>query len=173
MTFLIDEDMKLISTNTLIINDLRITNNSFTIRSNNYIDDDDDNFTIIVVDDNKLVRDTTVSILKNVLSMLKITNFRIIEGCDGIDLLNFVRSDKNYKIKYIFTDENMMYLNGSEAVQLIRKFEQDKKIKNYKIVSMTAYDDEETKKIILKSGINSILSKPFSKSEIMNILKFR
>ena len=43
--------------------------------------------------------------------MLNLTNFTIIEGSDGIDLLNLVRSDNNYRIKFIFIDEDMMYLN--------------------------------------------------------------
>ena len=169
MTFSVDEDIKLISLNTNRSKDLEIITSSFTLTSNNYFDDD--KFTIVVVDDNQLVRGTTVNVLKNVLSNLKISDFRIIEGCDGIDLLNFVRSDKNNRIKYIFTDENMYYLNGSEAVRIIRKFEEDNKIKNYKIFSVTAFDDEETRKNILNSGITTILSKPCSKSEIMNILK--
>ena len=150
-------------------NDLEIITSSFTIRSNNYVDDN--NFIIAVVDDNKLVRDTTVSIIKNVISMLNLTNFSIIEGSDGIDLLNLVRSDNNYRIKFIFTDENMMYLNGSEAFRIIRKLEEDDKIHNYKIISVPAFDDEETRNNIVNSGINTILSKPCSKSEILKILK--
>ena len=64
-----------------------------------------------------------------------------------------------------------MYLNGSEAVKLIRKFEQDKKIKNYKIISISAFDDEETRKNILSSGMDTIISKPCSKSELLKMLK--
>jgi CheY-like chemotaxis protein len=171
ITFSIDEEIiKLINISSISSNDLKIkTSSSFTILSNNYIDDD--KLTIVLVEDNKLVRESTVNMLKNVLSILKIDDFRIIEGSDGIDLLNTVRYDKKNRIKYIFTDENMMYLNGSEAVRQIRKFEQDKKIPNYKIFSITAFDDEETKKNILDSGINSILSKPCSKSELLKIFK--
>ena len=65
----------------------------------------------------------------------------------------------------------MMYLNGSEAVRIIRKLEEDYKIPNYKIISVTAFDDEETRNNIVNSGINTILSKPCSKSEILKILK--
>ena len=65
----------------------------------------------------------------------------------------------------------MDYLNGTEAVRLIRKFEENKMIHLYNIISITAYDDEETRNYILKSGFNSILSKPVSKSEILKYLK--
>ena len=64
-----------------------------------------------------------------------------------------------------------MYLNGSEAVRLIRRFEHDKKIKNYKIISVTAFDDEETRKNIISSGIDEILIKPCTKFDLLNILK--
>ena len=169
MTFSVDEDIKLIRLNTNKSNDLEIIYNSFTIASNNYIDDD--KFKIVIIDDNKLVRQTTINMLNYVLSNLKMNDFRVVEGCDGIDLLKLVISDKNYRIKYIFTDENMMYLNGSEAVKLIRRFEHDKKIKNYKIISVTAFDDEETRKNIISSGIDEILIKPCTKFDLLNILK--
>ena len=129
----------------------------------------ENNFTILVIDDHKFVRNSIVNLIKNVLKVLQIKNAEIIEGCDGIELLNIVMKDKNNLIKYIFTDENMMFLNGSEAVRLIRKLEQDEKIKNYKIVSITAFDDEETKNNILKSGMNKILPKPCLKSDLLNI----
>ena len=64
-------------------------------------------FNIVVIDDHKLVRDNTVNLLKNVLSFLKINDYAILEGSDGIDLLNFIRLDKEKKIEYIFIDENM------------------------------------------------------------------
>ena len=52
----------------------------------------------------------------------------------------------------------MNYLNGSDAVSIIRKLEQLNKIKSFYIVSITAFDDIETKNNIMKSGINQIIS---------------
>ena len=169
-TLIIDEDIQLNSLTNSEKNQLEIISTGFTISSSNSTDNDY-KFSIVVVDDHKFIRESNVNLIKNVMTTLNMIDFKIIEGCDGIDLLNLVRLDKDYKIKYIFTDENMMYLNGSEAVRQIRKFEQDKKIQNYKIFSITAFDDEETKKNILDSGINSILSKPCSKSELLKIFK--
>ena len=170
-TLKIDEEIKLNSLNTIEVNELEIiTTSCFTICSSNS-SDNDNKFSIAVVDDHRFIRESTVNLIRNVMSSLNIKDYKIIEGCDGIDLLNLVRFDTEFKIKYIFTDENMMFLNGSEAVRIIRKFEQDKKIQNYKIFSITAFDDEETRKNLLDSGINSILSKPCSKSQMLKIFK--
>ena len=125
---------------------------------------------IVVVDDQKYVRRNTVNLIKTVLSSLNITNMEIIEGSDGIDLLNIVMKDKTNQIKFIFTDEYMEFLNGSETVGIIRKLEQNMKIPKYHIVSITAFDQEEMKNHILRSGVNSIISKPCSKNAISMIL---
>ena len=141
---------------------------SFYFSVGNFCNDD---FKILVIDDHVLIRQNTANLIKSVLTSLNIFNYRIIEGSDGIDLLSLIKSDKDYKIKYIFIDENMEFLNGSEAVFLIRKLESHQKIQKYNIVSITAYDDEETRINIIKSGVNSIISKPCTKSEIMKYLK--
>ena len=65
----------------------------------------------------------------------------------------------------------MEYLNGSDAVKFIRKLEEKSKINNYHIISITAFDDQETKNTIMKSGMNSIISKPCTKSSLINIFK--
>ena len=74
------------------------------------------------------------------------------------------------KIKYVFTDENMEYMNGSEATRIIRNLEKDKKIKNFYIVSTTAFEDNYHKTRILNSGVNLIITKPCFKLEITKIL---
>ena len=64
----------------------------------------------------------------------------------------------------------MEFLNGSEAVRIIRKLEYGNKIQKYPIVSITAFDDPETRKSIMNSGVDSILSKPCTKNELRKIL---
>ena len=141
---------------------------SFSIFLGNLIDEN--KLKILVVDDHKYVRQNTVNLIMNALNELKIKNIDVIEASDGIEMLNIIIRDKNNKIKSIFIDENMEYMNGTEAVRILRKMQQDNKIKNYNIVSTSAFDDSESKKLILNSGVNSILSKPCTKSEICNIL---
>ena len=109
--------------------------------------------------------------IKGALVTLKLEDYDILEGNDGIDLLNFVRLDHEGKIKIIFTDENMEYINGSEAIKIMRKLEENKKMKNYTIASISAFDDIVTKKRILDSGANLVISKPTYKSEILKAVQ--
>jgi signal transduction histidine kinase len=125
---------------------------------------------IVVIDDHKLVRENTINLIKMVLKNFNCKNFDIIEGSDGIDLLRLVMKDKEGKIKYIFCDENMQYLNRSETVKIIRSLEVNKKIIKYYIVSVTAYDDDNTQRKIHESGFNLVINKPCTKTIISEIL---
>ena len=148
--------------------EFEITRFSFSLGN---IISDDNTTSIVVIDDHKLIRDITINLIKSVMTTLNIQNYKIIEGSDGIDLLNIVRLDKEHKIKYILIDENMEFLNGSEAVKILRNIEKSNKIKNYNIISLTAFDDPETKNHILNCGLDSIISKPSTKSQILNIMQ--
>jgi len=149
--------------------DFEITNFNFMIGSNLI---SNKKYKIVVVDDYKLVRENTISLINLLLTKMNILpeSYEIIECSDGIDLLEIVKNDVSNKIKLIITDENMEYLNGSEAVRIIRNLEHRRKIPNYQIISMTAFDDTETKKRIVDSGVNMVLSKPCTKSDLSNIL---
>ena len=61
-------------------------------------------------------------------------------------------------------------MKGSEAVRIIRKMEKDNKINKFHIVSLTAFEDDYYKNLILDSGVNSIIPKPCSKSDLTKIL---
>ena len=64
----------------------------------------------------------------------------------------------------------MEFMKGSEAVRIIRKMEKDNKINKFHIVSLTAFEDDYYKNFILDSGVNSIIPKPCSKSDLTKIL---
>ena len=130
------------------------------------------NSKILIIDDHKYIREN----LKNLISQIcdeKNIDIDILEGNDGIDLLSHLKEDQSSfnKIKCIITDENMEYLNGSEAIRIIRKLEQLKKFTPVEIVSITAYEDEYNKKNIMESGANFILSKPCKRLDIVNIIE--
>jgi signal transduction histidine kinase/CheY-like chemotaxis protein len=125
---------------------------------------------LVIVDDHKLVREYCLNILRLLLKDFNNSLYEIVECSDGIELLNEVRLDTGNKIKLILTDENMEYLNGSESVRIIRNLEENRKIKQYHIVSITAFDDQETKERILNSGVNSIITKPCTKSVLSKLL---
>ncbi len=113
---------------------------------------------IVVIDDHKLVRENTINLIQNVIKNLDLNNYEVREGSDGIDLLRIVINDKEGKIKYIFCDENMEYLNGSETIKILRNLEANKKIIRCFIVSVTALDDNSTRLKILESGFDYVFN---------------
>ena len=81
----------------------------------------EDSIVILVVDDNKFIRDA----LKN--QILKSLNTNGVKGeiigcSNGIDIIQQIISDQKYgnRIKCVFTDECMEYMNGSEAVTKLK-----------------------------------------------------
>jgi len=128
---------------------------------------------ILIVDDHKIIRNSIVFL---VMKCIKLSNkeneFEIIEGRDGIDILYNIINDQfnNNLIKCIITDENMEYINGSLAIQIIKDMEKNKKIKNVVIGSMTAFQDELNISKITSSGVNQILQKPCTEKMIQDFL---
>ena len=74
------------------------------------------------------------------------------------------------KIKAIFIDENMEYLNGSESVSIIRRLQKNDKINKFSIASVTSFEDLQTKDFIKNSGMDVVFSKPIKKSELIDFL---
>jgi hypothetical protein len=89
-----------------------------------------------------------------IIKILKIKNilgsFKIKEANDRVDIIGLVIKDQfmGNKIKSIITDENIEFINGSEAIKILRNLENRKKIKNIKIASISAFEDEVNKNII-------------------------
>ena len=84
--------------------------------------------------------------------------FRFIDAPNVIELLNIIKEDVEYKVRYIFLGENIEDLNGSEAVKIIRNLENRNKSHSYNIVSTP--DDDHMKKKILEEGFDSMIQKP-------------
>ena len=145
-----------------------IANFNFSIYSLYY---SESKLKILVVDDQKIIRENIINLIKKIFSNFNIENYFILDGSDGIDLLNIVKNDKEHNIKCIITDENMEYLNGSSAVEILRKLEENNKIKQYQVISSTANDDQETKNILMNYGVNYIISKPCTLSSLTTIFK--
>jgi len=95
-------------------------------------------------------------------------------GSDGLDIIKTVLNhDKNYNsiIKCIFTDENMEYFMGSEAIKFVRRFEEVKHYQKTKIISMTCHEDNKITDHIIKAGADLVISKPLTKNILLNIFK--
>ncbi len=129
-------------------------------------------FKILTVDDNFFINQSVKSVIEAVL-IDNNSDYEVICGSDGIDILQLIREDQNNGnlIKCIITDENMEYLNGSESIKLIRQFEKSGKTKPVNIISSTCHEDEDTTKNILVSGSQMKLSKPLNKFDLVKAFK--
>lgn len=126
---------------------------------------------ILVVDDNQHIRYSIIKLLQDIFFSYD-KNYEIVEALDGIDILKSVMDDQKNRnsIKCILTDESMEYMNGSQAIEIIRKMEQQNKIKRTNIISVTSFEDEYNRELILDKGADYIVEKPCGKSSIIKIL---
>lgn len=150
-------------------NNKEFTNNNLNNPSSNKYSD---SIVFLVIDDNLYIRNSVKNILKITLKNLKKKNLiskeaEIFEGGDGIEALKFI-IDPNIgsRIKGIFIDENMEYLNGSETIKIIRRFQDLNKIHKFNIATVTAFEDVDTRATILEAGVDEIYPKPLSKSHL-------
>jgi CheY-like chemotaxis protein len=127
---------------------------------------------ILLVDDNHFVNQATMRVLKNVLKEAG-SDIEIIVGTDGSDIVHHVIQDqsKGNEIKCILTDENMEYLNGSEAIRIVRNLENRQKVKFVNIISVTSNEDSYCIQEITRAGAQIVLNKPLTKSVLARVLK--
>ena len=71
----------------------------------------------------------------------------------------------------IFMDYQMPELDGIEATREIREFEDRSDFSPLPIIALTAETDDMFKDRCLEAGIQSVLCKPFSRENIIQILK--
>lgn len=130
----------------------------------------------LIVDDNLYIRRTLVNLFSHALSDMekeknKKFEYGVLQGEDGVDALRILTDGRiGNKVKALFIDENMNYLNGSESVKIIRQFQKLNKVNKFKIASVTAFEDVEIKNNIKKSGMDEVFSKPLKKAELINFL---
>lgn len=113
-------------------------------------------------------------ILKSILSHIPevASKYTIKEVKDGIEILKSLIDDQKEggRIKAVFTDENMEFMNGSESVRILRNLESLNKLRKCIYFSVTAYDDDSTKQSIMRSGVNELLTKPISITTVYNVM---
>lgn len=125
-----------------------------------------------------LVADDSIHIRKAISKILKeLSNncYEIIECSDGLDLINRLIEDQvnGCKVKFVFSDECMKFLNGSDAFRLIKKLQFEgklSKIDNLKLISITANDSNDVTDALRKSGADYVFMKPLQKSEVTELL---
>ena len=128
---------------------------------------------ILVVDDSHMIRKSIINLIKETIGTDK---YDIVEYNDGIQILNHLIDDINQSnfssTEYIFSDENMEYLNGSEVFAIIKKWKLSEKFmlnQRLKLICLTGFSDEDHKSHILLSGADVVLTKPVKKDDIISI----
>jgi signal transduction histidine kinase len=123
---------------------------------------------IIIVDDNAMLLSSLKNVIKKVLVNNKINDVKIFCGSDGIDLLKILMDDQKGLniVKCIFVDEFMEFMNGTEAIGIIREFEKLNKVRPLFIAKVSAMHFEQT-----CEGPNITLEKPVRDLQIQNVLK--
>ena len=93
-------------------------------------EDCDEEYEVLVIDDHLLMINSIIFALKQLFTKYQITNYKIIKGYDGADLIKEITKDQTRnKIKLTLIDEDMEFLNGTDAVRIVRKLEEGGKIK--------------------------------------------
>lgn len=126
---------------------------------------------ILLADDNHIINESHKRLLKS-LCTHKNLDYEIITCYDGMDILKIVCDEKFFDfIDLIITDENMEFINGSEAIKIIRIIEERKKSSKRMIVSLTCQEEPSILEHIKDSGADIILSKPLTKQKLINIFE--
>lgn len=127
--FNINERENIIIDESYTSNSNTLCENEIFINNKEKIDDPDLNC-ILVIDDHLLMINSIILALRQLFSKYHIKKYKIIKGYDGVDLIKEITKDqKKQKIKLTLIDEDMKYLNGTDAVRIVRKLEEGGKIK--------------------------------------------
>ena len=126
---------------------------------------------VLIVDDDYIIRNSMKNMINYILKKNSL-DFDVLEAEDGSEMIDLVMNDIDNSIKIIFTDENMNFIEGSEAISKIISIKSTNEIK---IISVTSLSDEVSISRILTCGADMVLPKPANKTlleeVITNILK--
>jgi len=121
---------------------------------------------VLLADDNHIINESNKRIINKIIKHKQI-DLEIITCTDGVEILKYISDEEIFEdIKIIITDENMEYLNGSEAIKIIRGIEQRKKCPKKLIISLTCHEDNDFINNIKQSGADFIITKPLSIQKI-------
>jgi len=128
----------------------------------------------IVCDDDKFNGDS----IKNCLTKMKFNNLDNVKiytkvCTNGIDCLYEIYSDYKVGKKYsfLFIDENMPGINGSEVIKILKTMIRNKFLNNIKICSITGFENEDFEQNLKNIGCDIIIKKPVGNTKLEAILK--
>ncbi len=134
--------------------------------------ENNEDYQILIVDDVSFCRNQIENLI-NSYTKDKGIKFKIIHEDDGLGTINKVINDKANKldlIKLIISDENMLYLNGSESFIILNKLFENNHFQKIPLIILTALSNiDELNFIKKKSQCDAIYKKPMDKSLIESI----
>ena len=119
------------------------------------------NLSLLFVEDDKILRDKTTIIFKNLFE-------RVDSAEDGIDGLNKYKEYYESNLKYydvVISDIQMPGLNGIALTKEIFKIN-----KKQKIIIVSAYNDKDYLIDLINIGVEAFMQKPLSSEQILKIL---
>jgi len=117
-------------------------------------------YKLLLVDDNDFHREIEVE-------MLREAGFTVDEASEGRFAIQ-----KHMKIGYdvILMDLVMPVMDGYQATKIIRTLD-DPKLAKVPVIAMTANAYSDDKAMAFESGMNAYVTKPFNRTDLMEILK--
>ena len=116
---------------------------------------------ILVIDDNKV----NLAVMEKMLKELGCENITLVENAEAAVGLIKDKAEKNTYFNMIFTDINMPEMDGIDCAREIRKVPH---MESVPIIAVTTEEKIEEK--CLASGINALMSKPFTKLHLSEVL---
>jgi len=135
---------------------------------------------IIIVDDNEIIRHSIKRVIKSVNKSEKKDKNSVICLADGIELIYLVMIDRmmNSAIKLIISDEQMIYLNGSDCFNILKNMILEKKINNIPFIFCTSNNQKYSQFVEGNSSYSysnnvdhAYLNKPPSKLQIKTLFE--
>ncbi len=116
---------------------------------------------ILVIDYNAI----NLKFMREVLKVFHIESILAHNNQESIEKF------KNEKIDMIFIDENMPDMKDGKIISLIRKIEEENRLKHTIVIGLAGNADAKTKESILSSGVDDVLTKPIQLKEIANLIE--
>ncbi len=115
---------------------------------------------ILLAEDNK----TNQILIKKLIEKMGFCLVIVENGAEAINIL------KNTKFDLVLMDIQMPLMNGIEATQIIREFEENSINKNIPIIAITAFAMVGDREKFLNAGVDDYISKPIVQKDFFEII---
>eukprot|EP01022_Parablepharisma_sp_SALTPOND_P002720 TRINITY_DN1110_c0_g1_i2.p1 TRINITY_DN1110_c0_g1~~TRINITY_DN1110_c0_g1_i2.p1 ORF type:complete len:570 (-),score=72.14 TRINITY_DN1110_c0_g1_i2:79-1788(-) len=133
-----------------------------TARQGKIEDKDMHKIKVVVVDDNEFNR----SVVAKMVNKMGFDTIEAENGKEGLEKVLEIQENKEVEQIIVFMDLDMPVMDGIEATVEIRKVQKDPQ--PY-IVALTAFSSEEERDKCFEFGMNSFITKPLRKEELLDL----